>query len=325
MFVTYYSDDGPQKPSNSAYKLGQALPPSHWYQRRVSWFGRTIAASLIVGLIGFAGTTATVIRNNHRTFAAQTSQATAANKPKSPITANPDLENIIDLQPVLDEWNNEHKDQKWAVAVKSISGASFDARLNADQKFESASIYKLFLTLPLFNQIPVEQQDKINLDVTTGKKSIATCVDLMLRLSNNECGESLGSYLNWSKADKLLKQKGFTHTTFAKDGIKTSAGDTAVFLEALNADMFTRTAKEAVMKSLYQQRYREGIPAGCPGCTVANKTGQINDVTHDAAIVQYRGGTYVLAIFSEHGTFKEISQLTGRIQQKILDSTTTRP
>lgn len=321
MFVTYYSDDGPQKPSSSTYKLGQALPPQHWYQKRVGWFGRTIAASFAVGLIGFAGTTRMVIHNNHQTFAAKTSQASASGKPKSLIAQNPNLENIVDLQSVLDEWNTDHKDQKWAVVAKSISGASFDARLNTDQKFESASIYKLFLTLPLFSQIPAEQHDKIMLETTTGKKSVATCVDLMLRLSNNECGESVGTYVNWTRANSLIAQKGFKRTTFGQDGIKTSAGDTAAFLEALNGDLLTRAAKDTVLKSLYQQRFREGIPAGCPGCTVANKTGQIRDVVHDAAIVQYKGGTYVLTIFSEKGTFKQISQLTGKIQQKILDST----
>ena len=304
------------------YRLGQTPPPKHWYQKQVGWFGHFVAAFFIVGLVGFVGATATIHGKDRQALAAQTSQSAKLHGAKSPIATNPNIENIIDLQPILDAWNADHPGQKWAVAAKSISGPTFEARLNAEREFESASIYKLFLTLPLFMQIPVEQQPNINVMVNGSQKSIASCVDLMLRLSNNECGESIGYYVNWKKADIALKQHGFSHTIFAqKSGLKTSAGDTATFLEKLHGDMFTRTAKEVIMKSLHQQRWRDGIPAGCPGCTVANKTGQIHDVVHDAALVQYKGGTYVLVIFSENGSFKQIAQLTGQIQQKILDST----
>lgn len=277
---------------------------------------------LLMGLVGFVGTTLTVNHNDKKSLAAETSQSSKINGTKPTLNSDSGFENIVDLQPLLDKWNKDHPNQQWAVAAKSITGPSFDAQLNADHQFESASIYKLFLTLPLFNQIPVEQQPNISVAVNGGKKSIATCVDLMLRLSNNECGESIGSFVNWKKAEGALKKEGFNHTEFTqKDGIKTSAGDTAAFLEGLKSDMFTRTAKETIMKSLYQQRYRDGIPAGCPGCIVANKTGQIDDVVHDAALVKYKGGTYVLVIFSQNGSFKQIAQLTGQIQQAILDST----
>ena len=316
---TYTSTGGKNKPAY--YKLGQAPPAKHWYQKRVGWFGRITMTLLLVGLLGFAGTTQSMLRNDKKTFAAQTSGSTALNNAK-PLTDTPEFENIVDLQPVLDKWNSDHPGQKWAVVAKSVTGPSFDAKLNPDQQFESASIYKLFLTLPLFYQIPLEQQPNIKMNVAGSQKSIATCVDLMLRLSNNECGEAIGQYINWKKADDVLKKGGFNHTVFSqKGGLKTSAGDTAAFLSSLNDDMFTRNAKDTIMKSLYQQRYRDGIPAGCPGCTVANKTGQIDDVVHDAALVQYKGGSYILVIFSQNGNFKQISQLTGQIQQKILDST----
>lgn len=319
---TYVSDDGFKKPSNSTYyRLGQTPPPRHWYQKRVGWFGRLVITLIMISVVGYGGASEVIHRKDQQALAAQASQPTKLNSSKQALTANSEIENIVNLQPILDKWNKEHPNQKWAVVAKSVSGPSFEAKVNADQQFESASIYKLFLTLPLFNQIPVEQQPKINVSVNGGQKSIATCVDLMLRLSNNECGESIGYYVNWSKAGDMLKRKGFTHTSFTKSGIKTSAGDTASFLEQLNGDMFTRTGKDTIMKSLYQQRYRDGIPAGCPGCVVANKTGQINDVVHDAALVQYKGGSYVLVIFSQNGSFKQIAQLTGQIQQEILNST----
>lgn len=315
---TYAS--GSDHKRSAYYKLGQVPPAKHWYQKRVGWFGRVFVGLMAISLIGVAVNGYTSVKSSGKTLAAKSTESKNI-ATVNPISQNASLENIVDLQPVIDAWVTEHPGQKWGIVAKSMTGPTFDAKSNPDRQFESASIYKLFLTLPLFLQIPVEQQGNINLSVNGVQKSIATCVDLMLRLSNNECGDSIGAYLNWKKADEALKRGGFTHTSFnQRDSLKTSAGDTANFLESLNGDMFTRNAKEVIMRSLREQRFRDGIPAGCPGCITANKTGQIDNVMHDAAIVQYKGGSYVLVIFSENGNFKQIAQLTGQIQQKILDT-----
>lgn len=322
MHIMYAFDDSyksPKKPSY--YKLG-VLPIRHWYQRRVGWFGQFALVSLLLGAAGYGGLNYAVSHVGTKPLAAQTDEPKKAHKIASSLEQTK-AQNIIDVQSVLDEWVSAHPGQKWGIAAKSLDGPSFEASYNADKKFRSASIYKLFLTLPLFQQIPAEHQKNITLNVNDSKKSLATCVDLMLRLSDNPCGEAVGDYLSWSKAQKTLNSNGFAHTTFGQDKLETSASDTALFLEKLQGDMMSRPAKDTIMRSLYEQRWRKGIPAGCPGCVTANKTGSIDTVTHDAAVVKYSGGSYVLVIFSESGNFKQIAELTGRIQQKILD--TTRP
>ena len=299
------------------------MPASpHWLQRNIGWISSTlmgIGTFVMIGVGGvwYADTQMTVSRR-----ASESSQDERLKKISTATLPPVTVENIVDLQPVLDKWVAEHPDQKWGISIKSISGASFDASVNPDKQFESASIYKLFLLLPLFNQVPVEHQKNINVTVNGAPKSIATCVDLMIRVSNNECGEAIGQYLSWKKADAAVKKEGYTHTALNQTGsIKTSAGDTARFMAALDGDMLNRTAKDTVMASLNQQRWRLGIPTGCPGCIVANKTGSIANVTHDAALVDYSGGKYVLVIFSEKGSFSQIAELTGKIQQHILDTT----
>lgn len=263
-----------------------------------------------------------VLGTDKKSLAAQTSEPDSLTKVTPAAFAEHQANDVVDVQPILNSWAAAHPNQKWGIVAKSLEGPSFEAKINPDKEFESASIYKLFLLLPLFTQIPVEHQSEIKVAVNGTQKPISTCVDLMLRVSNNECGVSIGYYLNWKKADEALKRGGFNHTIFKESNqLKTSAGDTASYLEALNGDMFNRAAKDTIMKSLLEQRYRDGIPAGCPGCTVANKTGQIDNVMHDAAIVKYNGGSYVLTVFSEGGTFKQIAELTGKIQQEIVDTT----
>lgn len=303
------------------YHIYQTPPPRHWYQRSIGWFGKSFAVALLLSVAGFGLLGHEITSDKAKTLAAESTQQ-GLQKSSAKTLPEPTAENIVDLQPILDKWSADHPGQKWGIVAKSIDGPSFEARLNSDTEFQSASIYKLFLTLPLFNQIAAEHQKGTMVTVNGAKRSIATCVDLMLRISNNECGEAMGDYINWQKADTVLHEKGFGHTTIGESSyLRTSPGDTASFLAGLQGDMFNRTARDTILTSLKQQRWREGIPAGCPGCSVANKTGAIDSVMHDAGIVEYSSGTYVLVIFSENGSFQQIAELTGQLQQKILETT----
>lgn len=225
---------------------------------------------------------------------------------------------IVDLQPILDTWAAQHPKQRWGIAIKSIEGKEFQAQFQADVQFRSASLYKLFLVQSIFSKYSLAQQQTINIKVGESTRSLATCVDIMLRLSDNPCGEAVAGKLGWSKVSRELKAAGYTQTDFSKaDMIVTSAGDTARYLEQLNGAMLDEASKAVVMNSLQKQRWNQGIPAGCTGCTVANKTGSLSFVTHDAGIVRYNGGTYVLAVMSEGGSFKQIAELTRQIQAAI--------
>lgn len=60
-------------------------------------------------------------------------------------------------------------------------------------------------------------------------------------------------------------------------------------------------ASQAMLDILHQQRFRSGIPAGLPDdARVANKTGEISTVAHDAGIVYLDGrDAYVVVILTE--------------------------
>lgn len=60
-------------------------------------------------------------------------------------------------------------------------------------------------------------------------------------------------------------------------------------------------ASRAMLDILHQQRFRSGIPAGLPeDARVANKTGEISTIAHDAGIVYIDGrDAYVVVILTE--------------------------
>lgn len=302
------------------YRMGQPFVRRRWYTKQTGWFGKVTALSLAAGLLmltqGMSSILSETIDTQYAKAVEHTTAQTSALAPQEIVAAD----NIINLQPVLNDWAATHKGQRWSVVVKSLDGPEFESSLNAQSQFESASIYKLFLTLPLMNQIPFERQKQISVDAGGTRRTIAECVDMMIRLSDNNCGVALGYYLNWSKATESLRRGGFTQTDFVshKNILLTSAGDTAKFLEALNGDMFNGPQQDFVLSSMSKQIYRSGIPAGCPGCKVADKVGFLESVTHDAGIVNYSRGKYVLVIFSDQaGAFQKVAELTGKIQQEI--------
>jgi hypothetical protein len=49
-------------------------------------------------------------------------------------------------------------------------------------------------------------------------------------------------------------------------------------------------------------------------CEVANKTGDLSNVRHDAAIINDNGSTYALVIMTNGASYAQIAQLTGQIQ-----------
>lgn len=72
---------------------------------------------------------------------------------------------------------------------------------------------------------------------------------------------------------------GLSNTTTARD-----LG--TVMVAVAESDVFTPESRATMLEILERQHYRDGIPAGVPpGTRVGNKTGWINGIQHDAAVV----------------------------------------
>lgn len=84
-------------------------------------------------------------------------------------------------------------------------------------------------------------------------------------------------------------------------------------------------ASRAMLDILHQQRFRSGIPAGLPeNARVANKTGEISTIAHDAGIVYLDGrDAYVVVILTEWEPEVEGRQETiARISRAVYESMT---
>ncbi len=91
--------------------------------------------------------------------------------------------------------------------------------------------------------------------------------------------------------DLMAFEAGLSNTTTARDlGV--------VMAAVATSDRFTEASRDEMLGILERQHFRDNIPAGLPeGTRVANKTGWITGINHDAAVVFPGGsGPYVLVV-----------------------------
>jgi len=227
----------------------------------------------------------------------------------------------VPLEQLIADWVGKHNSNsaQWSVVVRQLDGGDQTSTYNASAQYDPASIYKLYATYAFAQKVPAERWATEHTLNGQGDHTYAQCIDAMLRLSDNPCGEAIGNQVGWANIDKAIHRAGFTTTTLNRSqGMLSTAADTASFLKQLEqGSLVTATVRDQILASLNGQRYRAGIPAGCDGCETFNKTGERDGFLHDAAIIHSGNHSYVLVIFSKGGTKSQIADLTSQINNFI--------
>lgn len=246
----------------------------------------------------------------------QTVRAEELEKPK-PEEEPKTTETIVDpgLQRIIEQWTARNNKQKWGVSVEVLGEEAKTARYQASERFYPASLYKLLITQTLSEKLPADQWGKRKVYDHRGAHTYLECVDLMLRLSDNPCGEAVGNFLNWRTVDGRLGAIGLTGTKLnSHDQRFTTAADMSLFMRLLHEEsILSQQAEQTVMDALLKQKFRDGIPAGSPDCEVYDKIGDLDGYRHDVGLVKCGDVTYSLAIMSKGGSYAQIADLAGAI------------
>jgi beta-lactamase class A len=100
-----------------------------------------------------------------------------------------------------------------------------------------------------------------------------------------------------------LQALGLTESAFGQEDVISTAADMALFLEmvVLQAAVSSEASRE-MLDLMLAQKVRDRLPALLPpGAGVANKTGNLAEVTHDVGIVYAPQPTYIIAVLSDRG------------------------
>ncbi len=232
--------------------------------------------------------------------------------------------------------------------------------LDSDEQFPSASTIKLVIMLTAFRayelgdatpQTPVRIHDY---DLVGGSEflryakpgaiyQMGTLVQHMIRQSDNSASNALISHFGFERVNATAAKAGMARTHLKRHFLDytaivkhndnlTTAHDLAMILYQTE-----RSAREGIatvaepescrkmIEILLGQEDRNKIPAGLPPKTpVANKTGEIDGVRNDAAIVDPFGGyPYVIVVLTKHlGDESSGTAAISRISRRVYDTLT---
>lgn len=202
--------------------------------------------------------------------------------------------------------------QKWSVLVYDLK---YDrtVKVNENEVYASASLYKLFLIDALENKLPYDKWWW----TWVGGSSVGECVEKMIKSEDSPCAEELGKYIGWEKVDEINKQNGYSNTTMSsyKGKLTTPADVSELFVRMKKGQVLSDKARRFVFDALYQQGQTGGFAKGCKDCRAADKIGELNGITHDAGVVTHGPHSYALVVMSKGGSLKQIAEIT-----KLIDS-----
>ena len=222
-----------------------------------------------------------------------------ANNESDPINASTDKQSAVEN--ILKNASGD-----WSVYAKDLKSNDDIASVNADKKMQSASVIKLFIMATVYDE--VKNNSFSTGSETSGGNTVGDDVKLMLTESNNDATNRLIDKVGLKKINTYIKNNGYSNTELnrkmlasTKNGDNyTSAKDAAKILEEIyNHKCVSYEASEQMMIYLKAQTRTSKIPAGVPdGVETANKTGELDTVENDAAIVFKKDAPYVLVVMS---------------------------
>ena len=212
-----------------------------------------------------------------------------------------------DLAADLDELNATYPDQLGFVLINEQTGEAITT--NESRVFTSASLYKLFLTYAILEQVDagvLSLQDQMADGATIDDYLTST-----ITVSANETAKALAHLIGWENIETFIHDQGFISTTFKpyleSDGVyyngdlETTPAEVAFLLECLlDGELLSKSSTEYFLGLLGDQQLVYALNTGLSDEVIfAHKTGLLNDVSHDAGILSMDGQNYIVAVLTD--------------------------
>jgi hypothetical protein len=203
--------------------------------------------------------------------------------------------------------------QNVRIVVQQLDGQGWSASGRSGESIPSASTYKLYVMMRVFDEI---NSGKLSWDTPMLDTTAGGCFERTIVPSTNPCAEEWIRQFGRDTLNKYVHDKGFssgTGFTFS-DATHTTAGDLAKYLIGLNnGSLVSGNNRDMLLEKMSRQLYRYGIPTGVNATRVEDKVGFLWDYIHDAAIVHKPQGTYILVIMTKGYSYGYIANVARQI------------
>jgi beta-lactamase class A len=215
-------------------------------------------------------------------------------------------------------------------------------QVNADRRFQTASLYKLAVMYKAYDALnrgelkkdDILTEDESTLDQIlipendTGNSygtisyNVSDALKAMITVSNNYSALLIANKLGWQNIDDFLHQQKIGGFDLVYNQQPTA---TAEAVASLMEQIFRNTAINAQssqeMKDLLlAQQVNDRIPRYLPGdVKVAHKTGELDYLRHDAAIIYGKNSTYIFVFLSETPAPQDAVENIASLSKKMYD------
>ena len=174
-------------------------------------------------------------------------------------------------------------------------------------------------SLDLYNEFFIDVGDQDTLQ--TISMTVSDALYQMITISDNDAALLLTDKVGLSNLKDFLNQYGFTDSSIGQNGNQptTTAKDTASFLEKTYKGALGNTdTTNKMLTLLKQQRLNDKIPKYLPdGVTVAHKTGELDDYSHDAGIVYGPNSDYIIVILTRSDDTQAAEERIANVSQAV--------
>lgn len=215
---------------------------------------------------------------------------------------------------------------------------------NEHQKFDSASLYKLWVMAAVFDQInqgklQEDQELKEEVSVLNDKFHIASesaeltegtveftvsdALEKMITISDNYAALLLTAKIRLSTVVAFLEKNGFKESRVSRgdENPVTSASDIELFFEKLyRSQLADPDTTEKMLALLRRQRLNEKLPKLLPkDVVIAHKTGELGTISHDSGIVYGPKGDYIIVVMSDSKKRLETDARIATLSRAVYD------
>ena len=206
------------------------------------------------------------------------------------------------MQALYDELSQEidARSGSWSLYLKHLDSGRVIGIREKEQMI-AASLIKLFVAGEFFTETEAGVLDE---------EKYGNLPDIMINVSDNGAANTLINAVGMDAVNEFAAKNGFPATKLNRRMLEwngsenyTSTADCGKMLEqVLRGKYVSKRASERILEDLIDQKRRGKIPAGVPDdIETGNKTGELDNVDNDAAIIWSPSGTYILCIMSTNG------------------------
>lgn len=244
----------------------------------------------------------------------------------------------------------EKSDGKYGVVIKNLKTDEFYS-YNSDDKYNSASLYKLWIMAVAFQKIKdgtLDENDTLSAPLQKLNDTLSTAtptptpenasptpspgdpeivsmragfaIESMITISDNYAALLLASKSGTLSVTNFLKDYGFKNSNF-KQPPQTTASDIALFYEKLHkGGVVDKEYSTRMIDILKKQTLNDRIPKYLPeDIEVAHKTGELFNVKHDAGIVFSPQGDYIIVVLSETKDSRTAAEKIAKYSREIYE------